>query len=156
MGSTGVILQKRDNVDLKKAIEDIKVAAGRANLKIILSGRIEKCEFEGNFSTIVNLANKFDNSDDEQQLLLYVYSQGEKDYLDEFDWIRKDGHLIQSINIEDISGCEEILLSFLYEYMSINPDVVFWDEYQWAYSYSDVVRIKNKEFDELWCYKNPQ
>jgi len=155
MGCTGVVLQKREDIDLVKTINDIALAAKKAGLELRLNEHIEKGKYEANYYTYANLANKFDGSEDEQQVLMYVYSQGEDDYLEEFDWIRKDGHLIQSINIEDISGCEEIMLDFLYEYMSLNQDVLFWDEYEWAYSYSDIIKIKNSEFDKEWCYKKP-
>ena len=158
MGHSAKILQKRENVNLNKAIEDIKLAAKRANLEIML-GRVEKCVFGEGYCTTVNVAKNFYLSDDEPeepQLLMYVNSQGQNNYPEEFDWICKGAHLAESIYIDRITEREKILLLFLYEYMSINPDVFFYDSCEWAYSYADVVKIKNQEYDDSWCYKKPQ
>lgn len=156
MGFTGIILQKNENIDLNKMIDDVKIAALRAQLELRLSGEIFKSQYDEYFYTYVNLANKYDGSEDEQQVLMYLYSSKKNDYLEEFDWICKDGHLVQSINIEDISGCEEILLYFLYEYMYLNPDVIFWNECEWYFSFKDIDKIYNSPFDCDWCYKKPK
>lgn len=64
--------------------------------------------------------------------------------------------MIRTIIIEDIEECEKILLDFLYEYFKLNPEDYFWNELDWYYTYDDIMRIKQTEFDSSWCYKNPR
>lgn len=85
---------------------------------------------------------------------MYMYS--DDDCLDRFDWVLKDGNLIRAIVIEDIAGCEKILLDFLGEYFELNPDDYFYDELKWYYTHGDIIKIKQKEFEPDWCYKNPE
>lgn len=66
---------------------------------------------------IINIANTFEEADNQQQMLLYVYNSSEDDSAEEFDWILNGGNLIQVINIENFHDCEKILLDFLYEYL---------------------------------------
>lgn len=47
------------------------------------------------------------------------------------------------------------LEAFLYEYLKLNPEDIFWDELDWFYTYEDIVKIKQKEFNPYWCYENP-
>ena len=84
---------------------------------------------------------------------MYIYS--DDDCYDRFEWIHKGKNLIRSIIIEDFSGCQKMLLDFLYHYLTLNPYDYFWDEYEWYYSYEDIVKIKQMKFDPDWCYKNP-
>lgn len=84
---------------------------------------------------------------------MYMYS--DDDSLDRFDWVSKGGNLIRGVIIEDISGCERMLLDFLYEYLMLNPKDYFWNELDWYYTYDDIVKIRQKEFNPDWCYKKP-
>ena len=59
------------------------------------------------------------------------------------------------IVIENFSDCEKILLDFLYEYFRLNPNDYFFDESNWFYTYEDIIKIRQNEFDIDWCYKNP-
>ena len=45
------------------------------------------------------------------------------------------------------------MLDFIYEYLSINKNDIFWDEQDWFYTYDSIKTIKNREFDKDWCYK---
>ena len=117
-----MILQKRDDVSLYKAIKDIRHVIEHTDLKLMFINENDISKTEEIYSTTLNVANKFDGTDGEQQLVITVFDQGEDDDIEEFDFICKGKGLICSLYIDDLSGCEEVLLDFLYEYMKINPD----------------------------------
>ena len=96
--------------------------------------------------------NIFD-SDMEQDVLLYLFNISEYDYDEKFDWIAPGEKLIHIINVEDFYLCERLMLDFIYEYLSINKNDIFWDEQDWFYTYDSIKTIKNREFDKDWCYK---
>lgn len=154
MGLSGIILKKKENIDIYKLISDVKKAAEEAGLEprinSILSGSLDE---EGVYTT-ANIANTYEDVPEAQQWLMYIYSND--DCMDRFDWIVMEGHLIRAIIIEDIEECEEILLDFLCEYFKLNPEDYFWNELDWYYTHDDILRIKQNEFDSAWCYKNPK
>lgn len=45
------------------------------------------------------------------------------------------------------------MLDFIYEYLCINKNDIFWDEQDWFYDYNSIKSIKDNEFDNDWCYK---
>ena len=96
--------------------------------------------------------NIFD-SDMEQDVLLYLFNISEYDYDEKFDWIAPGEKLIHIINVEDFYLCERLMLDFIYEYLPINKNDIFWDEQDWFYTYDSIKTIKNREFDKDWCYK---
>lgn len=85
-------------------------------------------------------------------MAIYICSDG----YDKYDWILEGGHLINAIIFDRIEDCEEILLDFLYEYFKMNPEDYFLVYEDWYYTYNDIVRIKQREFDPDWCYKDPR
>ena len=145
----GRILRKNENIDIYKLLHDIKVAAERADLKPIIDTELYKSMIGGVYTT-ANIANTYEDIPGAQQWLMYIHSKG--DCIGDFDWIGEN--LMSPIFIEDIYGCTEILLDFLYEYFKLNPNDYFWDENELFYTYEDIVKIKQEEFDPDWCYKN--
>ena len=82
-----------------------------------------------------------------------MFNISEFDSDEEFDWIIPGGKLIHIINIEDFVSNERSMLDFIYEYLCINKNDIFWDESDWFYDLDPIKMIKNKEFDSEWCYK---
>lgn len=152
MGLSGMILKSKENVNISKMLEDIKIAAEQANLEPRIESKLYP-SLEGGIYTTANIADTYEDIPEAQQWLMYIYS--DDDCYDRFDWIHKGKNLIRSIIIEDFSGCQKMLLDFLYQYLMLNPCDYFWDELEWYYSYEDIVKIKQKKFDPDWCYKNP-
>ena len=146
----GIILRKKENIDIYKLIHDVKLMAEHAGLKPIIDTKLYNNIMEGGVYTTVNIADTYEDIPGAQQLLLDLYSHDP--YIGEFDWI--DKNLMSIIWIENISGCTKILLDFLYEYFKLNPNDYFWDENDLFYTYEDVVKAKQEEFDPDWCYKN--
>lgn len=152
MGLAGLVLKKRENVDISCVIRDVKLAAKRAELEIRVDSELYESWGAGVYTT-ANIADTFEDRPNAQQWLMYVYSD-DVDY-ERFDMVQKGGKLIRIMNIENFSECEKMLLDFLYEYLKLNPEDYFWDELDWFYTYEDIVKIKQREFDPNWCYKNP-
>lgn len=147
-----MILKRKENSDIQRLIRDITLEAERANLK----PRIKKNFYQsrdGGVYTTGNIANTYEDIPEAEQWLMYLYS--DDDCTDRFDWIAEGAKLIRVMIIEDISDCERILLDFLYEYLKLNPEDYYDDEEEWYYTHEDIVRIKQREFDPTWCYKNP-
>lgn len=86
---------------------------------------------------------------------MYIYNKSDSIYDHNFDWIKKDKCLNQVINIENFSECEDIMLKFVYEYLKLNKEDIFYDELKWYYTFQDIQKIYNSLFDEEWCYKPP-
>ena len=152
MGSSGLILKKKENTNIYELIHDVKLAAEKSDLEPRIQLTLYDSK-DGGVYTTANIADTYEDIPEAQQWLMYMYS--DDDCLDRFDWVLKDGNLIRAIIIEDIAGCEKILLDFLYEYLKLNPEDYFWNELDWYYTYEDIVKIRSKEFDSIWCYKNP-
>ena len=147
MGVSGSILKRREDIDIDQLIDDINMAANRAGLPIIMNKKV----FSQNRFQFVTF-NIFD-AEKKQDILLYLFNISDDDYDEEFDWIIPGGKLIHIINIEDFDSCEKLMLDFLYEYLRINKNDIFWDEQDWFYDYNSIESIKSKEFDNEWCYK---
>lgn len=149
MGVSGSILKRREDIDIDRLINDINLAANRAGLEITMDEKVySKDRKEFKYVTFNIL-----DSDREQEVLLYLFNVSEYDYDEEFDWIAPGDKLIHIINIEDFDSCEKLMLDFIYEYLFINRRDIFWDEQDWFYNYDSIRSIKNKEFDNEWCYK---
>ncbi len=147
MGVSGSILKRREDIDIDQLIDDINMAANRAGLPIIMNKKV----FSQNRFQFVTF-NIFD-AEKKQDILLYLFNISDDDYDEEFDWIIPGGKLIHIINIEDFDSCEKLMLDFIYEYLRINKNDIFWDEQDWFYDYNSIKSIKSKEFDNEWCYK---
>ena len=147
MGVSGSILKRREDIDIEQLIDDINMAANRAGLPIIMNKKV----FSQNRFQFVTF-NIFD-AEKKQDILLYLFNISDDDYDEEFDWIIPGGKLIHIINIEDFDSCEKLMLDFIYEYLRINKNDIFWDEQDWFYDYNSIKCIKSKEFDNEWCYK---
>ena len=147
MGVSGSILKRREDIDIDQLIDDINMAANRSGLPIIMNKKV----FSQNRFQFVTF-NIFD-AEKKQDILLYLFNISDDDYDEEFDWIIPGGKLIHIINIEDFDSCEKLMLDFIYEYLRINKNDIFWDEQDWFYDYNSIKSIKSKEFDNEWCYK---
>lgn len=149
MGSSGSILKKREDIQIDRLIEDIKTAANKANLYINMNDKVySKDNLDFDYVTF-----NISDADKKQEILLYLFSVSDEDYDEEFDWIIKEGKLIHIINIEDIYTCERLVLDFIYEYLCLNNNDIFWDEQDWFYDYNSIRYLKEGKFDSEWCYK---
>ena len=153
MGISGHILKKKEDTDINKLIKDVRDAANNAGLEPRIESTIyDELNIEGVYTT-ANIADTYDDIPGAQQWIMYLCSN---DYcLDDFEWILEGGHLIRAIIIENFSECEKMLLDFLYEYLKLNPEDYFWDEFDWYYTFEDIKKIRQNEFDRYWCYQNP-
>lgn len=152
MGMSGLILKKKEDANIHKLIDDVRLAAEKAGLEPRINPILHDSR-DGVVYTTANVADTYEDTPEAQQWLMYIYS--DDDSFDRFDWVLKEGNLIRAVIIEDISGCERMLLDFLYEYLMLNPKDYFWNELDWYYTYDDIVKIRQKEFNPDWCYMKP-
>lgn len=157
MGTSGFILKKREDVDIYQLIHEVKAAAGRAGLISSVGDKFHVDYVSGirrEYVTGGGIANTFEEVPGAEAMPMDIFSDG----YDEYDWILEGGHLIDVVIFDFISGCERILLDFLYEYFRSNPEDYFWCEgyeHQWYFTSADIIRIKQRGFNRGWCYKNP-
>ena len=149
MGASGCILKKKEDINIDQLIDDIRIAADRAGSPIIANKKVFAKD-DGRFRYMT--FNIFDK-EKKDNVLLYLFNISEFDSDEEFDWIIPGGKLIHIINIEDFVSNERSMLDFIYEYLCINKNDIFWDESDWFYDLDPIKMIKNKEFDSEWCYK---
>ena len=152
MASSGFIMKKQENVKFNKLLQDIKLAACRADLEARIDLNVYENDFDGGVYTMGNIADTYEDIPGAQQWHMYIYSN-DRD-LHRFEYVEEK--MIRVIFIECISECEKILLDFLFEYFKLNPkDYFLVEEYEWYYTYEDIKKIKQNDFDPLWCYKDP-
>lgn len=154
MASSGFIMKNWENVEFNKLIYDIKMAADKANLEARIDQNVYENDFDGGVYTMGNIADTYEDIPEAQQWHMYIYSN-DRD-LHRFEHVVKKENMIRVIFIECVSDCEKILLDFLFEYFKLNPkDYFLVEEYEWYYTYVDIKKVKQNDFDPLWCYKDP-
>jgi hypothetical protein len=155
MGLSGMLLKQKDEIIPKKLIEDIKLAAQSAELILIVSDKTHYKE-DGSFDfTTANLANTFEEMDGQEEFLMYICGKSENIFDAEYDFIIENGKLNRVVIIDEFHGSEKILLDFVYEYLKLNPNDIFWYDMDWYYSLDDIEIINGREFDRDWPYKKP-
>ena len=153
---SGNILKKREDINIDKIVQDIEMAVANANLKIIFIEKTYSYTNEGAFCIRFKISDTLENMKKRQKrIVLDIFNKLEVEE-EEFDWIIKDGKLTYVVTIEEIDGREKLVLDFLYEYLKLNPEDIFWNQYEWYYNYETIKEIKEKEFDPRWCYKKPK
>lgn len=152
---SGNILKKKEEINIDKIIQDIEIAAINAKLKIIVGEKIYSINQEA-FYIPFKISDTIENINDEQNnIVLYLFSKVEIDEKN-FDWISEGAKLIYIVNIENLYQREELVLNFLYEYLKLNPEDIFWNEYDWFYSYKSIEEIIKGELKKEWCYEKPK
>ena len=150
---SGNILKKKEDIHANKILEEIETAVANAGLKI--GGKRIYSYVKGSFLIICKISDTIENMRNKQKRIsLYIFHKIE--IKQDFDWIIKGGNLTYAVNIEEIDGREKLVLDFLYEYLKLNPEDIFWNQYEWYYDYETIKEIKEKEFDPEWCYKKPK
>lgn len=156
MGTSGVILKKKETSDICKLIHDVKLVAKRGGYIPYVESQLFDCKWqqgvEYTTGSVVDIyEDEFVLDSQQQWWFMYIYSDG----FDDFEWLIKGENLFRAVVIEDLSNCSKMLLDFLYEFFKIYPDDYFWSERKWYYTYEDIVKIKQEDFDRYWYCKNP-
>lgn len=156
MGSSGVLLKRKEEFDIEKSIRDVREAAEAANM-IYLDGVGNKKNKDGTYKYFtVNLRDKALDSG----FLAYIYG-GAEDYEFELlsqvlDFLDKKHRYQHCVNIENFEGTKTTL-GFLYEYLKRNKNDVFWFGESWQYTYDDIKKIASKKpYDPTWWHKDPR
>ena len=153
MGISGVLLKKKEKFNFDKLISDIKIAANSANI-ICVDGIEFQKQYYGPYQYVtLNLRDVEGETDND--FLIYVYNDI-CDMIDGmFDFIDSEKNYQQCINIENFNGCK-MLFDFIYEYMKLNLDDIFYDELAWHYTFEQIEKIaKRDEFDLYWAFNRP-
>ena len=154
MASSGYILKKQEDVEFDKLIYDIKLAAVQADLEVRIDLNVHENDYDGGVYTLGSVANTYEDIPGAQQWCMYIFSNNRD--LHGFDHVAKNEHLIIVMLIERVPDCEQILLNFLLEYFKLNPkDYFLVEEYKWYYTYEDIKKLKQNDFDPYWCCKDP-
>jgi hypothetical protein len=74
----------------------------------------------------------------------------------DFDYLVPGAKLCSLAYIEKVREHNtELIFHFAYEYLKLNPDEYFWFEWDHAFSWGDMQRLKDLPFDKEWCFKDP-
>lgn len=156
----GYIWKNKRNLNTEKIVSDVQLIAERSgNVEIIeetfLSGKDYICTYGGVTSTYADALQ-------EKHLMITIYTFSNLNDLEAETWeaersLPTGSNMSNVIFIEEVSGCEPLLLNFLYEYLKLNPeDIFFAGQYKWYFTYEDIKRIiKRQRVDNSWYYKNP-
>lgn len=160
MGVSGTILKNRLDYSIEKLLSDITIAVNSAGINMISSGETVYNQ-DGSFRyKTLNISSASFDIEEPDQFLFYVSSIDEK-LIDEesdkeFDFIENGKKLYKVAWIEEVSGNENVVFKFVYEYLKLNPNDYFWFEDEFAFNYQDMSNLSKLPFDSEWCYKNPK
>ena len=153
---SGNILKKREDINMDKIVQDMETAAANANLKIIFIEKTYSYTDKEAFCMKFKISDTMENMKNKQKrIIVYILSKAETNE-QYFDWISEGAKLTYIINMEDIYEREKLVLDFLYEYLKLNPEDIFWNQCDWYYNYETIKEIKEKEFEKKWCYREPK
>lgn len=152
MGISGMLLKCKEKFDFDKLRHDVKYAANQANV-ICLEGIGFKKNSNGTYEYMTFILR--DKDKDDNEFLMYAFNDIDDMIDGRYDFIDEKKNYQQCLNIESFVS-SKMLLKFIYEYMKLNRDDIFYDELEWYYTFEDIEKIVNmKAYDAEWCYKNP-
>ena len=154
MGISGMLMKKKEDFNFNKLIYDIRDASKKAGIICVDtdSEKFRKDQKPGYECWTFNLRDIEDDTDN--LYLIYVYNDIYRMTDGGYSFIDEKSNYQQCIHIENFHS-SKMLFDFIYEYMKLNKEDVFWDEYKWHYRFEDIEKISKIEpFDEEWAYKN--
>lgn len=153
MGLSGVLLKKKEKFNFDKLIEHIEYAAYRSGFKCEEGVEYEK-NAQGTYE-YKTLSLQEEEEGSANQFLIYIFNNADEIPSSTFAFIDDKSNYQQCINIEDFIS-SELILKFIYEYLKLNKDDIFYNEFEWHYTFKDIEKIVNsKVYDVNWCYKRP-
>ncbi|MFF2484375.1 hypothetical protein [Paenibacillus sp. NPDC058071] len=159
MGTSSFFLVERDIYSSDNLLSSVMLASFHSDA--MLYYRNEKYFTEGDQFKYTTLSIMYNPDADENKFLIYV--DGVKNNGLEFTNNGQISGLDLSLSlyqvgcIEDVYDNEELLFSFVYEYLKLNPNQYYWlGGYNWVYSWEDMQKLKSLPYDPDWCYKNPK
>ena len=153
MGISAILLKDKKEFDFDKLVQDIRSAAKSANI-ICTDGMGFEKNADGTYEYVTMNLKDIDGETD-NDFLMYVYNDFDDMIDGMFDFIDSEKNYQQCINIENFNGCK-MLFDFIYEYMKLNLDDIFYDELAWHYTFEQIEKIaKRDEFDLYWAFNRP-
>lgn len=74
----------------------------------------------------------------------------------DLDYLVPNKRLCSLAYIEKVrDGNTELIFRFAYEYLKLNQDEYFWFEWDYAFSWNDMIKLKKLPFNKNWCFINP-
>ncbi|MCC9019402.1 hypothetical protein [Flavobacterium lipolyticum] len=75
----------------------------------------------------------------------------------DLDYLVPNEKLCSLVYIEKVRDENtELIFRFAYEYLKLNPDEYFWFEWEYAFSWTDMMRLNKIPFNKNWCFTNPK
>ncbi|MCK6077084.1 hypothetical protein [Paenibacillus silvae] len=159
MGTSAYILMEHKKYTTEKLLGDSIVAAFYADAMLNFHNS-KNYSMDGKFlSTTLNISHKLVKQNG-YSFIYYVDATNNPSiefYYNEDVGLEPSRKLCKVGCIEEIYGVQELIFSFIYEYLKLNPDDYFWvTDYDWVYSWGDMQKLKSLPYDPDWCYKNPK
>ena len=127
---------------LKKK-SSIKFAETWANLVLALERTGYMYSFEENKYIILK--------DKKRALIITLYEQESAE--ENSSPLMKDGEALNPIiDVSEIQDKEDMLWRFTFEYFNIDPDVIFWNNKIWIYTFEEIKKLDNMRYNDNWCY----
>lgn len=160
MGTPAVILTKKEGYSPEKLLADSIVATFHAGVTLYFHNN-QQYDEKGHFSyTTLNINERPFNDSSNSSFLFYIHSKKSPSidfYYHEDLGLDTELELSQVGHIEDIYGVQKLIFIFIYEYLRVNPNDLFWIiDYDWIYTWEDMQKLKSLPYDPDWCYKDPK
>lgn len=160
--TAGHIIKQSKEKAIYEIIHDVETAAERAHLMVEVDSELYQNE-DHNIFAVAHITEEVSTGGVQgNELLLYIlFAVGAMSSISQVKWIEQGANLFRAIIFHQICGREKMLLDFLYEYFRLNPNDYFVDAYtlhegdKWYYTPEDIKMIKERDFDDAWCYKKP-
>ncbi|MGG4553958.1 hypothetical protein [Paenibacillus humicus] len=91
-----------------------------------------------------------------RQISWNLYDEPYKYQIVDFNWDESKNQYFKAMVSEDFYENEDLLFKILYGLLKVYPSAKIWIEDNWFYTIEDLENIKNRPFDDEWCYKNPR
>lgn len=162
MGTFAHIIKNWEKHNPEKVFTDIALVCFRLNVMLYYNN--DKIYFEdGQFKfTSLNIIDDFGfvKADNNKQFILNIQGVNLEDIavgLDkDLDYLIPNKKLCSLVYIEPVKEDNtQLLLRFAFEYLKLNPDEYFWFEWDYAFSFDDIIKLNKIPFDKNWCFKIP-
>lgn len=153
--SCSILFSKNSYVSASSLLNTIQDICHDKNF-ILYEGLKETNESQKIKSVRTNISDMAFSQNVSRQLCVDIFDEPYQFKDTVFEWHNSDIEFFEAVVIDYFNKNEDLLLKILYEVLKRYPEAVVWIEEDWFYTLEDLEKIKNRPYDNEWCYKNPK
>lgn len=157
--SSIIILKNIENYSPEQTIIHVIKAAERADMYCFyITTKLDKDGYfysaEGTLSEVDEITFKHIEDEDNIRYFTFNINRAREDLYDSFTWLTEDKNYFWAADIENINHEYEFIFRFVIEYFKENSEDYLWfDDADWYYSASDILKLNQMPYNPEWCCK---